>query len=73
MLVWMPRVKPEKLVRQAMAERQWTQGKLARELDIDPGVLSRLLNGGRPPSLLLAVKLERLLKVPAALWVEGRL
>ena len=62
---------PEKLLRRALKQAGWTQGKLARELELDSSAVSRLLNGGRRPNLSLAFKIEKILKVPAKAWVKS--
>lgn len=52
----------------ALSQRQWSQAELAKRLGIQPGVVSRWINGERIPILRFALQLEELLGVKPNLW-----
>ena len=46
------------------AERNWSQGKLADELDVSRQTINAIENGKYDPSLPLAFKMSRLFNMP---------
>lgn len=57
--------------RRALADKGWTQRRLARELGVSRGTVSRWLSGARTPSLRMAVRVHELLGVPEDAWVTA--
>ena len=54
-----------------MAKRSWDQSRLAAELGINKGTVSRLLSGGRGIGVGLAVRISRRLLIdPYSLFME---
>ena len=47
-----------------MAEREWSQNELARQLETDSAVVSRWFTGKQRPGLELALKIQTLLGIP---------
>lgn len=58
------------LLRAELEKRGWTQGRLARELGVDSGVVNRWVKGTRTPDLTGAVALQKKLGIPVVAWVE---
>ena len=46
------------------AERRWSQGRLADELDVSRQTINAIENGKYDPSLPLAFKMSRLFSLP---------
>ena len=67
----MAQTRGPKLLERALARKGWSQGDLERELGAGDAVVSKWINGVRTPGLEYALKIERLLGVPAESWVEG--
>jgi ribosome-binding protein aMBF1 (putative translation factor) len=59
---------PTRLTRRAMKKVGWSQAELARQLEVDTSLVSRLLSGQRKPTRQQAFRLEQLLKVPMSSW-----
>ncbi len=55
-------------------DNRMSQRELARRLNVDPSIVSRLLNGQMRPSLDLAVRIERLTggRIVASSWMIKR-
>ncbi len=61
---------PGELIKDELKERKMTQKQLANETGIKPSVLSETINGKRSISLNAAVALERVLGIPADMWMN---
>jgi addiction module HigA family antidote len=61
---------PGELIRDELKERHMTQKQLAAEAGIKPSVLSETIHGKRPVSLNMALALERVLSIPAEIWMN---
>ena len=61
---------PGELIKDELKERKMTQKQLANETGIKPSVLSETINGKRSISLNVAVALERVLGIPADMWMN---
>ncbi|MBP5513659.1 MAG: HigA family addiction module antidote protein [Bacteroidaceae bacterium] len=61
---------PGELIKDELKERNMTQKQLASETGIKPSVLSETINGKRNISLNVAVALERVLGIPADMWMN---
>ena len=61
---------PGELIKDELKERGMTQKKLAEETGIKPSVLSETINGKRSISLNVAVALEKVLDIPADMWMN---
>jgi HTH-type transcriptional regulator/antitoxin HigA len=62
---------PAEWLRAASEAKGWNQTKLSIELDVHDSVVSRWLNGSRVPSWPSAMKIEKLLGIPAKVWLEA--
>lgn len=58
------------LVWNAMAERGWSDARLAKEMGERTSIVARLLYGDRPANRQQAVKLYSLLGIPFEAWDE---
>ena len=61
---------PGELIRDELKERGMTQKRLATEMAIKPSVLSETINGKRAISLNMALALEKVLGIPAEIWMN---
>ena len=61
---------PGEMIKDELKERNMTQKQLAAESGIKASVLSETINGKRSVSLNVAVALERVLGVPADVWMN---
>lgn len=62
---------PAERLREAAKGRGWNQTELSEQLGVSTGVVSRWLKGQRVPCWSSALKIERLLGIPARLWLEA--
>lgn len=63
-------VAPSEWLRTAAEAKGWNQTQLSEELEVSTGVVSRWLRGSRVPSWPSALKIEKLLGIPAKVWLE---
>ena len=61
---------PGELIRDELKERGMTQKQLAAEMDVKPSVLSETVNGKRAVSVNMALALEKVLGIPADIWLN---
>lgn len=61
---------PGELVKDELKERNMTQKQLSELTGIKPSVLSETINGKRSVSLSVAVALEKVLDIPAEVWMN---
>ena len=61
---------PGEMIKDELKERNMTQKQLAVESGIKASVLSETINGKRSVSLNVAVALEKVLGVPADVWMN---
>ena len=61
---------PGELIKDELKERNMTQKQLAELTGIKPSVLSETINGKRSISLNVAVALEKVLGIPAEVWMN---
>ena len=61
---------PGEMIKDELKERGLTQKKLAEESGIKASVLSETINGKRSISLNVAVALEKVLDIPADMWMN---
>ena len=61
---------PGEMIKDELKERNMTQKQLATESGIKASVLSETINGKRSVSLNVAVALEKVLGVPADVWMN---
>lgn len=61
---------PGKMIKDELKERGMTQKQLAEKTGIKPSVLSETINGKRSISLNMAVALEKVLDIPADMWMN---
>ena len=61
---------PGEMIKDELKERNMTQKQLAAESGIKASVLSETINGKRSVSLNVAVALEKVLRVPADVWMN---
>ena len=61
---------PGEMIKDELKERNMTQKQLAAESGIKASVLSEAINGKRSVSLNVAVALEKVLGVPADVWMN---
>jgi addiction module HigA family antidote len=61
---------PGEMIKDELKERNMTQKQLAAESGIKASVLSETINGKRSVSLNVAVALEKVLGVPADVWMN---
>ena len=61
---------PGEMIKDELKERNMTQKQLAAETGIKASVLSEIINGKRYVSLNVAVALEKVLGVPADVWMN---
>lgn len=61
---------PGELIRDELKARNMTQKRLSIKTGIKPSVLSETINGKRPLSLNTAVRLEKVLEIPASMWMN---
>lgn len=62
---------PAEWLRAAADAKGWNQTQLGEELDVHDSVVSRWLNGSRIPNWSSAMKIEKLLGIPAKVWLEA--
>jgi ribosome-binding protein aMBF1 (putative translation factor) len=62
---------PAEWLRAASEAKGWNQTVLSAQLDVTAGVVSRWLRGERVPNWSSAVKIEKLLGIPAKVWLEA--
>ena len=61
---------PGELIKDELTERKMTQKQLADLTGIKTSILSQTINGKRPISLNMAIKLEKAIEIPAELWMN---
>lgn len=61
---------PGELIKDELKARGMTQKQLADETGIKPSVLSETINGKRSISLKVAAALEKVLDIPADMWMN---
>lgn len=61
---------PGELIKDELKERSMTQKMLAEQTGIKPSVLSETVNGKRAVSLNMAIALEKVLGIPADVWMN---
>ena len=61
---------PGEMIKDELKERKMTQKQLATESGIKASVLSETINGKRSVSLNVAVALEKVLGIPAEVWMN---
>ena len=61
---------PGEMIKDELKERGMTQKQLADQAGIKPSVLSETINGKRSVSLNVAVALEKVLDIPADIWMN---
>ena len=61
---------PGEMIKDELKERGMTQKQLAHETGIKASVLSETINGKRSVSLNVAVALEKVLGIPADIWMN---
>ena len=61
---------PGELIKDELKARGMTQKQLADETGIKPSVLSETINGKRSISLNVAAALEKVLDIPADMWMN---
>ena len=61
---------PGELIKDELKERKLTQKELSQMTGIKPSVLSETINGKRSVSLNVAVALEKVLGIPAEMWMN---
>lgn len=59
-----------KLLREALAARQWSQGELERQLDLSDSAVGRWVRGERRPGVNAALQLQRVLGIPVEAWAH---
>jgi len=62
---------PAERLRAKMDERGWSQAYLSAALGVSTSVVCRWLSGERIPSWPSASKIERLLGIPAGVWLAA--
>jgi HTH-type transcriptional regulator/antitoxin HigA len=62
---------PAEWLRAAAEAKGWNQTQLSDELDVHNSVIGRWLRGERVPNWSSAVKIEKLLGIPAKVWLEA--
>lgn len=61
---------PGELIKDELKARGMTQKQLANETGIKPSVLSETINGKRSISLNMAAAFEKVLDIPADMWMN---
>ena len=61
---------PGEMIKDELKERKMTQKQLSALTDIKASVLSETINGKRSVSLNVAVALEKVLGIPADVWMN---
>ena len=61
---------PGEMIKDELRERGMTQKLLASKTGIQPSVLSEVINGKRSISLHMAAALEKILGIPADIWMN---
>lgn len=61
---------PGELIKDELVERGIKQKQLAKEMGIAPSVLSETIHGKRSVSLNMAIALEKVLNIPAEIWMN---
>ena len=61
---------PGEMIKDELKERNMTQKQLSELTGIKPSVLSETINGKRSISLNVAVALEKVLGIPAEVWMN---
>lgn len=61
---------PGEMIKDELRERHMTQKQLSEETGIKASVLSETINGKRNVSLSVAVALEKVLGIPADVWMN---
>lgn len=62
---------PAEWLRAASEAKGWNQTRLSEELGVTTGIVSRWLRADRIPNWSSAVKIEKLLGIPAKVWLEA--
>lgn len=62
---------PAEWLRAASEAKGWNQTQLSEELRVSSAVVSRWVRGERVPNWSSALKIERLLGIPAKVWLEA--
>ncbi len=58
------------MIKDELRERGMTQKQLAAKTGIKPSVISETINGKRSVSLNMAIALEKVLDIPADIWMN---
>lgn len=61
---------PGEMIKDELKERHMTQKQLATAAGIPASVLSETINGKRSVSMSVALALERVLEIPAEIWMN---
>ena len=61
---------PGEMIKDELIERGMTQKQLAEATGIKPSVLSETINGKRSISLNMAAAFEKVLDIPADMWMN---
>ncbi|MDR0863374.1 MAG: HigA family addiction module antidote protein [Candidatus Symbiothrix sp.] len=61
---------PGFLIRDEIERLGWTQKELASKMDVAPNILSELMSGKRYVTPIIALKLEKNLKIEAEQWLQ---
>ena len=61
---------PGEMIKDELKERKMPQKQLASESGIKPSVLSETINGKRSVSMNVALGLEKVLGIPAEIWMN---
>ncbi len=61
---------PGELLKDELKERSMTQKQLSMMTGIKPSIISETINGKRSVSLNMAMALEKVLEIPANLWMN---
>lgn len=64
-------VAPSEWLRTAAEAKGWNQTELSAELKVSSAVVSRWVRGERVPNWSSALKIEKLLGIPARVWLEA--
>jgi ribosome-binding protein aMBF1 (putative translation factor) len=62
---------PAEWLRAAAEAKGWNQTQLSEQLSVSTAVVSRWVRGERVPNWSSAVKIEKLLGIPAKVWLDA--
>ena len=63
-------IHPGEFLKEILEDRGISQSKLARHVQVDPGVINLICNGRRGISAAMAKKLARALGTDSGLWIN---